>query len=140
MWRNRNILSLSERDLLKVEETVANFTAKEYTLSYSYDVIGEYRFIITRLRLDLLGVNKIEVKGRTAEGFTLTLTRFDKSYFSNEPIRVFDYDLFNFFLIDVRKTGGGTQTGIRVEVEWDASATVKKYFLLIQGFLFEKRW
>jgi len=140
MWRNRNILSLSERDLLKVEETVADFTAKEYTLSYSYDVIGEYRFIITRLRLDLLGVNKIEVKGRTAEGFTLTLTRFDKSYFSNEPIRVFDYDLFNFFLIDVKKTGGGTQTGIRVEVEWDASATTKKYFLLIQGFLFEKRW
>jgi len=130
---------LSERDLLKVEETVP-FTSKEYLLSYPYNEIGEYRFIITRLRLDLLGVNKIEVKGRTAEGFTLTLMRFDRSYFSNEPIRVFDYDLFNFFLLEVKKTSSGTQTGIRVEVEWDASATTKKYFLLVQGFLFEKRW
>jgi hypothetical protein len=138
-WRNRFVLAFHEFDLLKVEEVGTAFTTKEYNLNFNYLTDALYRFVISRIKIDLVGISKLEILGRKEDNFNLTLFYFDRSYYSTEPLRTADYDLYNFYILDVRKTGASVQPAIRVNVEWDTSETPNKYFILLQGFLYEIR-
>jgi hypothetical protein len=138
-WRNRFVLAFHEFDLLKIEEEGTAFTTREYNLSFNYLNDGLYRFVISRIRVDLVGISKLEVLGRKDDNFQLTLFYFDKSFYPSEPLRTADYDLYNFYILDVRKLGASVQTAIKVNVDWDTSETPNKYFLLLQGFLYETR-
>jgi hypothetical protein len=108
-------------------------------LTFNYQTDALYRFVISRIRVDMVGISKLEVLGRKDDNFQLTLFYFDKSFYPNEPLRTADYDLYNFYILDVRKSGASVQSAIRVNVQWDTSETPNKYFLLLQGFLYETR-
>ena len=138
-WRNRLILAFHEFDLLKIEEEGTAFTTREYVLNFNYVDNFLYRFVISRIKVDLVGVSKLEILGRKEGNFNITLFYFDRSYYPTEPLRTADYDLYNFYILDVRKTGAGVQSAIKVNVEWETSETPNKFFVLLQGFLYEIR-